>query len=130
MKQTIFDRKYLQNTTNETNVNMFMYKVYLTLISNVENIKNVAFITCHWLNNHVIFFVVCNTSCNGWNALRRKSLHVFYFAFFFSAHEYRNIGIIRMVIWIWYIKKHLRKILGLYGRNTKKLSACLEKRVF
>ena len=29
-QKTIFERKYLQNTTNETNVNMFIYKVYLT----------------------------------------------------------------------------------------------------
>ena len=36
INQTIFERKYLQNTTNETNVNMFIYKVYLMLISNVK----------------------------------------------------------------------------------------------
>ena len=30
INRTIFERKYLQNTTNETTVNMFMYKVYLT----------------------------------------------------------------------------------------------------
>ena len=58
---------------------------------------------------------------------------VFFFVFvfcFFSSNEHRNIGINEMVIWTWFIKKHLRNILGSYGRNTKKLSAYLEKRVF
>ena len=58
INQTIFERKYLQNTTNETNVNMFMYKVYLTLISKVGNIKNVVIITSYWFNNHIVFFLV------------------------------------------------------------------------
>ena len=30
INKTIFERKYLQNTTNEANANMSMYKVYLT----------------------------------------------------------------------------------------------------
>ena len=29
INQTIFERKYLQNTTNETNINMLMYKVFM-----------------------------------------------------------------------------------------------------
>ena len=33
-----------------------------------------------------------------------------------------------MVIWTLFIEKHLKNILGSYCRNTKKLSACLEKR--
>ena len=34
-----------------------------------------------------------------------------------------------MVISAWFIKKHLRNILGSYGRSTNKLPAYLEKRV-
>ena len=60
---------------------------------------------------------------------KSTGLHVF---FFFSAHEHKNIGIIGMVIWTWFIKKHSRHLPDSYGRNTKKISwkiACLEKRV-
>ena len=64
---------------------------------------------------------------NCWNALKAQGSARFCFSF--SVHEHRNIGIIGMGIWTWFIKKHLRNILGSYGRNTKKLSACLEKRV-
>ena len=76
-----------------------------------------------WTDDSIYLF------CNCWNALAAQGsarFFVFVFVFFFSAHEYRNIG---MVIWTWFIKKNLRNILGLYGKNTKKLSACLEKRV-
>ena len=65
------------------------------------------------------------TFCNCWNALKTQGSA----RFIFSAHEHRNMGTIGMVIWPWFIKKHLRNIPGSYDRNTKKLSACLEKRV-
>ena len=60
--------------------------------------------------------------CNCWNALKAQG-------FFFATHEHKNIGIIEIMIGTWFIKKHLGNILGSYGRNTKKLSAYLEKSV-
>ena len=38
VNQPIFERKYLQATTNENMFNMFMYKVYLTLNKKVPAI--------------------------------------------------------------------------------------------
>ena len=64
INKTIFERKYLQNTTNETNVNMFMYKVYLTHFKRAD---------------HSIY-----TFCNCWNALKTQGPARFIlFLFFF-----------------------------------------------
>ena len=74
----------LWDTTNETNVNMFMYKVYLTHFM--------------WTDDSI------NTFCNCWNALKAQGsarvLLLLLFFCFFSAYKHRNIG---MVIWTWFI---------------------------
>ena len=75
INQTIFERRYLQSTTNETNVNMFMYKVYLTGFMCADDSTY--------------------TFCNCWNALKAQGSARF-FSFFF---RHTNIGTSESLEW-------------------------------
>ena len=99
-------KKYLQNAT-----------IHNTTHFDFNDKTLSTFYVCRWFHLHFLLLLK-----------RLKSARVCTFLFlFFSAYEHRNIGIIEMVIWTWFIKKHLRNTLGSYGRN-KKPSAYLEKR--